>query len=99
MTQFTINLNAATTGHKLQGMSKDVLIITSWPKDGLFRNWEYTVLSRVRTLQGLYMFNEIDMNKSFKPSTQLTSYFKRARTTESNFLNRQIQATKQLYQQ
>ena len=88
MTQFPINLNDATTGHKLQGMLKDVIIITSWPKGGLFRNWEYTVLSRGCTLQGLYMFNEIDMNKSFKPSTQLAAYFKRARTTESNFLNR-----------
>ena len=45
MTQFPVNLNDATTGHKLQGMSKDVIIITSWPKGGLFRNWEYMVLS------------------------------------------------------
>ena len=45
MTQFPISLNDATTGHKLQGMSKDVIIITSWPKSGLFRNWEYTVFS------------------------------------------------------
>ena len=88
MTQFPINLNDATTGHKLQGMSKDVIIITLWPKDGLFRNWKYTVLSRVHTL------NEIDMNKSFKPSTQLTAYFKHARTTESNVLNRQTRAIK-----
>ena len=85
MTQFPINLNDATTGHKLQGMSKDVIIITSWPRGGLFRNWEYTVLSRVRTLNGLYMFNEIDMNKSFKPSTELAAYFKRARIMETKF--------------
>ena len=43
MTQLPVNLNDATTGHKLQGSSKDVLIITSWPKGGLFKNWEYTV--------------------------------------------------------
>ena len=92
MTQFSINLNDATTGHKLQGMSKDVIIITSWPKGGLFRNWECTILSQVCTLKGLYIFNEIDMNKSFKPSTQLAAYFKRARTTESNFLNKQTRS-------
>ncbi len=30
MTQLPINMNDATTGHKLQGMSKDKLIIVSW---------------------------------------------------------------------
>ena len=30
MTQFPVNLNDATTVHKLQGMSKDMLIIASW---------------------------------------------------------------------
>ena len=32
MTQFLVNLNDATTGHKLQGISKDVVIVTSWSK-------------------------------------------------------------------
>ena len=50
MTQFQVNLNDATTGHKLQGSSKDHIIITSGPKNGLFKNGEYTVLSRVRSL-------------------------------------------------
>jgi len=97
MTQFPVNLNDATTGHKLQGMSKDVIIITSWPKGGLFRNWEYTVLSRVRTLEGLYMFNAIDMNKSFEPSTELKAYFKRARTMETKFLKNRERAIEQFY--
>ena len=59
MYQLRINLNDATTGHKLQGMSKDVVIISSWPKGGLFKNWEYVVLSRVRTVTGLYLFEPI----------------------------------------
>jgi hypothetical protein len=45
--------NNATTGHKLQGMSKDVIIVESWPTASMFKNWEYVVLSRVRTLAGL----------------------------------------------
>ena len=97
MTQFPVNLNDATTGHKLQGMSKDHIIITSWPSGGLFRNWEYTVLSRVRTLDGLYLCNEIDMNKSFKPSTELAAYFKHVRVTERQFLRKRRKAIAQFH--
>ncbi len=53
MNQIPANSNDATTGHKLQGMSKDVIIVSSWPTGGLslmFKNWEYVVLSGVRTL-------------------------------------------------
>ena len=85
MTQLPINSNDATTGHKLQGMSKDVVIITSWPTGGLFKNWEYVVLSRVRTRNGLYLFEEIDMTKSFKPSPELAFFFDRAREKEQTF--------------
>ena len=56
MNQIPANSNDATTGHKLQGMSEDVIIVLSWPTGGLsltFKNWEYVVLSRVRTLLGL----------------------------------------------
>ena len=59
MLQIPINMNDATIGHKLQGMSKDAVIITSWPSGGLFKNWEYVVLSRVRTHDGLYLFRPI----------------------------------------
>jgi hypothetical protein len=48
MKQIPENSNDATTGHKLQGMSKDVIVISSWPTGGLaamFKNWEYVVLS------------------------------------------------------
>ena len=48
MKQIQANMNNSTTGHKLQGISKDVIVITSWPTGGLaimFKNWEYAVLS------------------------------------------------------
>jgi hypothetical protein len=54
ITQFGVNSNIATTGHKLQGMSKDKIIVTSWSYQ--FKNWIYVILSRVRTLEGLYLF-------------------------------------------
>ena len=97
MTQLPVNLNDATTGHKLQGISKDAVIITSWPKGGLFKNWEYTVLSRVRTLDGLFLFKEIDMEKSFKPSDELKAYFQHARTTEKYFIERQKMNMEKFY--
>jgi hypothetical protein len=58
MNQIPANSNDATTGHKLQGMSKNAIIVSSWPTGSLaamFKNWEYVVLSRVRTLSGLYL--------------------------------------------
>ncbi len=77
MMQIPANSNDATTGHKLEGMSKDDIIVSSWPTGSLaamFKNWEYVVLSRVHTLSGLYLVKPIDMDKSFQPSPQLASY-------------------------
>ena len=74
MTQIPVNVNDVTTVHKLQGVSGDVMIVTSWPGGGLvslFQNWEYVVISRVRTLSGLYLSEPIDLEKSFQPSDEL----------------------------
>ena len=97
MHQLPVNLNDATTGHKLQGMTKDVVIITSWPKGSLFTNWEYTVLSRVRTLEGLYLFEPISLTKSFAPSDELKHYFARAKYREKQFLDSRRAAMKEFY--
>ncbi len=96
MTQLPVNLNDATTGHKLQGMSKDAIIVTSWPKGGLFKNWEYVVISRVRTLSGLYLFKPIDMDKSFKPSEELKQFFRRTRAIERRFIKLRERRLKEL---
>ena len=58
MNLLPVNIATACTGHKLQGRSKDTIIITSWPQfknNVVFQNWEYVVLSRVRTLNGLFL--------------------------------------------
>ena len=60
-------------------MSKDIIYVSSWPTGGLslmFKNWEYVILSRVRTLLGLNLVEPIDMEKSFNPSHQLKSYIR-----------------------
>ncbi len=86
MKQIPANTNDASTGHKLQGMSKDVIIVTSWPTG--FKNWVYFVLSHARTLSGLYLVEPIDMNKSFKPSNELKRYNEFTRLQESNLLKK-----------
>ena len=58
VTQLPVNCNIATTGHKLQGMSKDALIVNSWGYG--FENWVYVVLSRVRTRSGLFLNKKLD---------------------------------------
>ena len=52
MIQLHINLNEATTTHKLQGITKKELIINNW---NYGHGWVYTVLSRVRTRVGLFL--------------------------------------------
>jgi hypothetical protein len=69
-----------------QGMSKDAVIVTSWPTE--FKNWEYVVLSGVRTLSRLYLVKPIDMDKSFKPSQELQKYIEYANTEETKLLTK-----------
>jgi hypothetical protein len=89
MNRIPANSNDGTTGHKLQEMSKDVIIVTSWPTGGqskIFKNWEYVVLSCVHTLSGLYIVDPIDMEKLFNPSSQLRSYINKIKQKEKDIL-------------
>ena len=56
MAQFAVNMSLATTGHKLQGMTMDILILA---EISLVPNWLYVVLSRVTTLKGLYLMQPL----------------------------------------
>ena len=82
VTQFPINLAKAVTGHKLQGRTMDTVVVTSWPKIATMKNWEYTVLSRVKTINGLYLFEELDLEKSYAATEQLKLFLKRMREKE-----------------
>jgi hypothetical protein len=78
MTMFPLNINTSSTGHKLQGRSKDMVIMSSYPKPKnniCFSNWEYKVLSCVRTLKRS-VFQPIDMEHSFKPTEDLMQFMK-----------------------
>jgi hypothetical protein len=61
----------------------------------MFKNWEYVVLSQVHTLSGLYLV-PIDMEKSFKPSSELKKYIENARHKETSLLEKQNCAIVQL---
>jgi hypothetical protein len=90
MNQIPANSNDGTTGHKLQGMLKDVIIVSSWPTGVLskkVKNWEYVVLSRVRTLSGLYLVDPIDMEKSFNPSSQLRFYIDKIKQNDKYIID------------
>ena len=65
-TQFPLVSNSATTGHKLQGATLAALLVSSWNYRG---NWAYVVLSRVRTMKGLYLTEPLD-------TTDLSKYEK-----------------------
>ena len=74
--QLPVNLNDATTGHKLQGMTKQNLIVRAWCYTS---GWIYTVLSRVRTLDGMYLNEELKPSKkrsetAFKLSNALKAF-------------------------
>jgi hypothetical protein len=84
MTQIPVVLADSITGHKLQGMTLPHVIIASW---GYFaKNWPYVVLSRSTTFEGLYLFQPIDMVKSFAPSRDLVEYLRRAEALQDHIL-------------
>ena len=58
-TQLPILINNATTGHKLQGKTIEKLFVHNW---SYTHNWAYVVLSRVKTIKGLYLRKEISNN-------------------------------------
>jgi hypothetical protein len=55
-------VNHATTGHKLQGKTVKSLVIAEWSK---VKNWAYVVLSRVKTLSGLFLMSPIPEDIDF----------------------------------
>ena len=64
MTQFGVIDNIATTGHKLQGVSLDNLVVNSWNYG--CPNWVYVVLSRGRKLAGLVFNVPLDKTKDYR---------------------------------
>jgi hypothetical protein len=75
---FPMSVNFATTGHKLQGKSVDILVIAEWTST---HNWPYVVLSRVRTLDGLFLLEPMPDHLDFAPDPRYVSMMERLRET------------------
>ena len=73
---FPVLVNYATTVHKLQGKSVDNLVIAEWCKKP---NWAYVVLSRVRTLAGIFLYTPLPNDCSFAPNPEYLSMMERLR--------------------
>ncbi len=86
MTQLPINMNDATTGHKLQGMSKDKLIVVSWT---FIPNFIYVVLSRVRALKDLFLLKSLPDNcpDKFQVPRDLQVFERRMRELETQVIS------------
>ena len=54
--------NNATTCHKLQGCTIEDLYIPSWSSQ---TNWPYVAISRVTTLEGLFLGRPLDPSKDY----------------------------------
>jgi hypothetical protein len=60
VTQVPMIRNLATTGHKLQGQTKESLVVSDYLYGS---NWMYVILSRVKTRYGLFLRDEISAKK------------------------------------
>lgn len=80
-TQLPVIVNNATTGHKLQGSSVDMLFIHNW---SYVMNWVYVMLSRVRTLDGLYARKQLSNNlKNYDVPDKLKRMIKQFQTRQA----------------
>ena len=67
--QCAVNSNSATTGHKLQGISLNQMVVRYWNYST--PNQIYVVLSRVRTLEGLYICEKLKYTQSYQVNKKL----------------------------
>jgi hypothetical protein len=68
MTQIPVIVNNATTGHKLQGQTKQNLVIVVWCN---VKNWNYVALSRVTARAGLFLVRPLPYTTDFSISNDL----------------------------
>jgi hypothetical protein len=73
---FHLNVADARTIHKLQGRSIENLVISVWDYTG---NWIYVALSRVKTMNGLYLRLPLDFSKCRGMSDELKAWLNEMR--------------------
>ena len=82
--QFPMNLDEATTGQKMQGMTKMLIVIADCKYDG---NWIYVASSRVTTSNGFFLFKILNKSKFIGPSRALLDEIELLETIETKTLS------------
>ena len=72
--QLPVNLATARTVHKLQGLSVNNVFISSWDYGG---NWIYVVLSRCKTMRGMFFRRRLDHNKLKFIDDKVVQFYKK----------------------
>ena len=93
LTQLPLIANSATTGHKLQGQTKDNLVIAVWSGR---KNWNYVALSRVTTREGLYLVSTLPYDADFSIAPDLIAMLDSFRSHSPEELNWNIQIEEQI---
>ena len=83
--QIPVVSSDAITGHKLQGLTKDNIIVYSWNK---LTEWIYVVLSRVKTMDGLYLVRPLKLNDITLPSKSYLDFLRRMKDMQNTELQR-----------
>ena len=78
--QFPLNISSARTVHKLQGRSIDNLMVSSFDYTD---NWIYVVLSRVKTIKGLFLMSELNDIKARGMSDLCRKFHTKFRNTKT----------------
>jgi hypothetical protein len=78
---FPLISNNATTGHKLQGASKDAIYIACFTH-GTW-NWPHVVLSRAKKGKGLFLREPLDPLEHFESDPKLDAMTSRFRTLKA----------------
>ena len=74
--QFPVNLAMARTTHKLQGKSLDGVVVAEWSYES---NWAYVVLSRVRSIDGLFLRRKLEQSNIMPMSAELREFLRLCR--------------------
>ena len=88
LTQFPVVCSNATTGHRIQGLAPQKLIICTWSPE---RNWNYVALSRVATRARLLLLEPLPNDVDFSISPDLVSMLHTLRAQAPRRLDWNIQ--------
>ena len=73
---FPLNIANARTIHKLQGRSLESVVISSWKYND---NWVYVALSRVKTMNGMFLRLPLDHSQCRPMSLEVRRFMEHLR--------------------